>query len=101
MLTDKTWVGVVPFACSAWPKPGWPSDPNSGGDLVGCHSGPDIHDHPQVIIHAPNHPFGHTDEMYGRARRRLQRALRRRLGAVHQADDLPVDLGGPLDAQPG
>lgn len=29
------------------------------------HSGPDTHDHPQVIIiHAPNHPFGHTDEMY-------------------------------------
>ena len=62
-LADATWVGVVPFA-SVWPKPGWPSDPNSGGDLVGCHSGPDVHDHPQVIIHAPNHPFGHTDEMY-------------------------------------
>ncbi len=62
-LADATWVGVVPFA-SVPPKPGWPSDPNSGGDLVGCHSGPDVHDHPQVIIHAPNHPFGHTDEMY-------------------------------------
>jgi prepilin-type N-terminal cleavage/methylation domain-containing protein/prepilin-type processing-associated H-X9-DG protein len=61
-LADATWVGVVPFA-SVWPKPGWPSDPNSGGDLVGCHSGPDVHDHPQVIIHAPNNPFGHTDEM--------------------------------------
>jgi prepilin-type processing-associated H-X9-DG protein len=31
---------------------------------VGAHSGPDVHDHPDVIIHAPNHPFGHTDEMY-------------------------------------
>ncbi|QEH36047.1 hypothetical protein OJF2_46050 [Aquisphaera giovannonii] len=62
-LCDGTWVGVVPFA-SVWPKPGWPSDPNSAGDLVGSHSGPDVHDHPQVIIHAPNHPFGHTDEMY-------------------------------------
>jgi prepilin-type processing-associated H-X9-DG protein len=62
-LADATWVGVVPFA-SVPPKPGWPSDPNSGGDLVGCHSGPDVHDHPQVIIHAPNNPFGHTDEMY-------------------------------------
>jgi len=62
-LADCTWVGVVPFA-SVWPKPGWPSDPNSGGDLVGAHSGPDVHDHPQVIIHAPNHPFGHTDEMF-------------------------------------
>ncbi len=62
-LADATWFGVVPFA-SVPPKPGWPSDPNSGGDLVGAHSGPDVHDHPQVIIHAPNNPFGHTDEMY-------------------------------------
>jgi prepilin-type processing-associated H-X9-DG protein len=62
-LSDNTWVGVVPFSCVV-PKPGWPSDPNSGGDMVGAHSGPDVHDHPQVIIHAPNHPFGHTDEMY-------------------------------------
>lgn len=63
MLSDKTWVGVVPGAATC-PKPGWPSDCNSGGCLVGAHSGPDTHDHPQVIIHAPNHPFGHTDEMY-------------------------------------
>ena len=62
-LADATWFGVVPFA-SVYPKPGWPSDPNSGGDLVSAHSGPDVHDHPSVIIHAPNHPFGHTDEMY-------------------------------------
>jgi prepilin-type processing-associated H-X9-DG protein len=63
VLTDKTWVGVVPFACTP-PKPPFPSDPNGGGCLVGAHSGPDVHDHPQVIIHAPNNPFGHTDEMY-------------------------------------
>ena len=62
-LSDKTWVGVVPFACTP-SKPGWPSPPNSGGCLVGAHSGPDTHDHPQVIIHAPNNPFGHTDERY-------------------------------------
>jgi prepilin-type N-terminal cleavage/methylation domain-containing protein/prepilin-type processing-associated H-X9-DG protein len=62
-VSDNTWYGVVPFS-SVWQKPGLPSDPNSGGDLVGCHSGPDIHDHPQVIIHPPNHPFRHTDEMY-------------------------------------
>ena len=42
----------------------WPSDCNGGGCLVGVHSGPDAHDHPQVIIHAPNNPFGHTDEMW-------------------------------------
>jgi hypothetical protein len=23
-----------------------------------------VRDHPQVIIHAPNNPFGHTDQMY-------------------------------------
>ena len=32
--------------------------------MVAAHSGPDTHDHPQVIIHAPNNPFGHTDEMF-------------------------------------
>lgn len=63
VLCDSTWVGVVPYACTP-PRPRWPSDPNSGGNLVGAHSGPDVRDHPTVIIHAPNHPFGHTDEMY-------------------------------------
>jgi prepilin-type processing-associated H-X9-DG protein len=62
-ISDNTWFGVVPFGIAA-PKPGLASDPNSAGCLVGAHSGPDVHDHPQVIIHAPNHPFKHTDEMY-------------------------------------
>ncbi|RLS46084.1 MAG: DUF1559 domain-containing protein [Planctomycetota bacterium] len=62
-LSNKTWYGTVPFAATC-PKPGWASECNSAGCLVGAHSGPDTHDHPQVIIHAPNHPFGHTDEMY-------------------------------------
>jgi prepilin-type N-terminal cleavage/methylation domain-containing protein len=62
-LSNKTWYGTVPYAATC-PKPGWPSDCNSAGCLVGAHSGPDTHDHPQVIIHAPNHPFGHTDEMF-------------------------------------
>ncbi|RPI91233.1 MAG: DUF1559 domain-containing protein, partial [Planctomycetaceae bacterium] len=56
-LSDKTWFGVPPFAATC-PKPGWPSECNSAGCLVGVHSGPDTHDHPQVIIHAPNNPFG-------------------------------------------
>ena len=38
---------------------------SGAGCLVGVHSGPDTHDHPQVIIHAPNDPFGHTDQMWG------------------------------------
>ena len=62
-LSDKTWVGVPPFSVSC-PKFPFASDCNSGGDLVGVHSGADIHDHPQVIIHAPNNPVGHTDQMW-------------------------------------
>ncbi len=66
-LSNNTWVGVVPHAVvtprlDLFP---WPSENNAATDLVGCHSGPDVHDHPQVIIHAPNNPFGHTDEMWG------------------------------------
>ncbi len=63
ILSNKTWVGVVPFGATC-PKGSFPSDCNSAGCLVGAHSGPDTHDHPQVVIHAPNNPFGHTDEMY-------------------------------------
>ena len=63
ILSNKTWYGTVPNAATC-PKGHWPSECNSAGCLVGAHSGPDTHDHPQVIIHAPNHPFGHTDEMY-------------------------------------
>src|SRR5262249_50862526 len=51
-LSRKTWVGTVPNACTP-PMPRWRSDPNGAGCLVGAHSGPDVHDHPQVIIHAP------------------------------------------------
>ena len=67
VLSNKTWVGVVPGAVTP-PRLDlrpWPSENNGAGCLVGVHSGPDTHDHPQVIIHAPNDPFGHTDEMWG------------------------------------
>ena len=67
ILSNNTWVGVVPTAVVS-PRLDlrpWLSDNNAATDLVGCHSGPDVHDHPQVIIHAPNNPFGHTDEMWG------------------------------------
>lgn len=66
-LSNKTWVGVVPGAVTP-PRldlRAWPSENNGAGCLVGVHSGPDTHDHPEVIIHAPNDPFGHTDEMWG------------------------------------
>ncbi len=67
ILSNKTWVGVVPAAVTP-PRLDlrpWPSENNAAGCLVGVHSGPDTHDHPQVIIHAPNDPFGHTDQMWG------------------------------------
>jgi prepilin-type N-terminal cleavage/methylation domain-containing protein len=63
ILSNKTWVGVVPWSAT-WPKAPFPSSCNSGGALVAAHSGPEPHDRPQVVIHAPNNPFGHTDEMY-------------------------------------
>ena len=63
ILSDKTWVGVPPFSATC-PKYPFASACNSGGALVGAHSGPDTHDRPQTIIHAPNNPFGHTDEMW-------------------------------------
>ena len=63
VLSDKTWVGVVPFSASC-PKAGFFSECNSGGNFVGVHSGADLHDHPQVIIHAPNNVFSHTDGMH-------------------------------------
>lgn len=66
-LSHKTWVGVVPWAVTP-PRLDlhpWPSENNAAGCLVGVHSGPDTHDSPEVIIHAPNDPFGHTDQMWG------------------------------------
>lgn len=66
-LSRKTWVGVVPGSatCPRLDLRPWPSGCDSGGCLVGVHSGPDVHDLPQVSIHAPNHPFGHADQMWG------------------------------------
>ena len=65
ILTNKTWVGVVPWSCTP-PQvpPVGIGNTNSGGCLVGVHSGPDVHDHPNILIHTPDNPFGHTDEMY-------------------------------------
>jgi prepilin-type N-terminal cleavage/methylation domain-containing protein len=67
ICSNKTWVGVVPHAVTP-PRldlRNWLSENNSGGCLVGVHSGPDTRDHPEVAIHAPNNPFGHTDQMWG------------------------------------
>ncbi len=63
ILCDSTWVGVVPFACTP-PTPALAVGPEQRREPRGAHSGPDVRDHPNIIIHAPNHPFGHTDEMF-------------------------------------
>ncbi len=64
VLSDKTWVGVVP-ASATCPKPRFRfSDCNASGAFVSAHSGPDPGDLPDVIIHAPNNPFAHTCGMY-------------------------------------
>jgi len=63
-LSDKTWVGVVPYSVTCKKQNGVVTDDcDCGGALVQGHSGPDLHDHPQVIIHQPNHPAQHPDQL--------------------------------------
>ena len=63
-LSDKTWTGVVPFGVTCRKRNGVLTDDcDSGGALVQAHSGPDRHDHPEVIIHQPNHPAQHADQL--------------------------------------
>jgi prepilin-type N-terminal cleavage/methylation domain-containing protein len=63
-LSDKTWTGVVPFSVTCGKVNGVVTDDcDSGGALVQGHSGPDRHDHPEVIIHQPNHPARHADQL--------------------------------------
>src|SRR5258708_36751035 len=69
-LSDAVWRGVVPgwahFARpqfgsvgSGGPGTNW----DSGGSYVGAHSGPSVFESP-VVIHPPNSPLGHTDQMF-------------------------------------
>src|SRR5947209_4812144 len=37
---------------------------NTAACLVGAHSAAGATGHPTIIIHAPNNPFGHTDQMW-------------------------------------
>jgi prepilin-type processing-associated H-X9-DG protein len=69
-LADAVWPGVVPgaehfsynqFASSGTGGPGINYD--NAGSYVGANSGPSIYESPQVI-HPPNWPGGHTDQMY-------------------------------------
>ena len=69
-LTDTTWVGIIPgyrhFAFGAFASLG------TGGEgvnydyanaILAAHSGPSLYEDP-VVIHPPDSPLGHTDEMY-------------------------------------
>ena len=69
-LADAVWPGVVPgakhysyneFASSGTGGTGINYD--NAGSYLGANSGPSIYEDPQ-IIHPPNSPIGHTDEMY-------------------------------------
>ncbi len=70
ILADSSWVGIVPgfrhFAYGAFASAG------TGGQgvdydypcaLLAVHSGPSLYESP-MVIHPPNSPLGHTDEMY-------------------------------------
>jgi prepilin-type processing-associated H-X9-DG protein len=68
-LSDAVWPGVMsgsahfarpPFGSigSGGPGTNW----DSGGSYLGAHSGPSIYEFP-VVIHPPNSPLGHTDQM--------------------------------------
>ena len=69
-LADAVWAGVVPgakhfsyneFASSGTGGTGINYD--NAGSYVGANSGPSIYEDPQ-IIHPPNWPGGHTDQMH-------------------------------------
>lgn len=63
VVSDKTWVGVLPSAATC-PKPRFAfSGCNWAGALVSVHSGPDPGDS-EPIIHAPSNPLCHTCGMY-------------------------------------
>jgi prepilin-type N-terminal cleavage/methylation domain-containing protein/prepilin-type processing-associated H-X9-DG protein len=69
-LADATWVGIIPgyrhFAYNMFASSG---TGGSGinydypGAILAAHSGPSLYESP-VVIHPPNSPLGHTDEMY-------------------------------------
>ncbi|MBI3407299.1 MAG: DUF1559 domain-containing protein [Planctomycetes bacterium] len=68
-LGDSVWPGAVPFSTHfAWPPfaslgTGGTNRPYDGpGAFVGAHGGPCPYEDP-VVIHPPNSPLGHSDQM--------------------------------------
>src|SRR5260221_95794 len=69
-LADASWVGIVPgyrhFAYNAFASAGTGGvgvNYDYPGSILAAHSGPSLYESP-VVIHPPNSPLGHTDEMY-------------------------------------
>jgi prepilin-type N-terminal cleavage/methylation domain-containing protein/prepilin-type processing-associated H-X9-DG protein len=69
-LADATWVGIIPgyrhFAYNAFASAGTGGlgvNYDYASAILAVHSGPSLYESP-VVIHPPNSPLGHTDEMY-------------------------------------
>ncbi len=69
-LADATWVGIIPgyrhFADNAFASAGTGGlgvNYDYSSAILAVHSGPSLYESP-VVIHPPNSPLGHTDEMY-------------------------------------
>ena len=69
-LADATWVGIIPgyrhFAYNAFASAGTGGlnvNYDYAAAALAVHSGPSLYESP-VVIHPPNSPLGHTDEMY-------------------------------------
>ena len=69
-LADASWVGIIPgyrhFAYNAFASAGTGGlglNYDYASAILAVHSGPSLYESP-VVIHPPNSPLGHTDEMY-------------------------------------
>jgi prepilin-type N-terminal cleavage/methylation domain-containing protein/prepilin-type processing-associated H-X9-DG protein len=69
-LADATWVGIIPgyrhFAYNAFASlgtGGFQINFDYASAILAVHSGPSLYESP-LVIHPPNSPLGHTDEMY-------------------------------------
>jgi prepilin-type processing-associated H-X9-DG protein len=69
-LADATWVGIIPgyrhFAFGVFASLGTGGlnvNYDYPGAILAAHSGPSLYEDP-IVIHPPNSPLGHTDEMY-------------------------------------
>jgi prepilin-type N-terminal cleavage/methylation domain-containing protein/prepilin-type processing-associated H-X9-DG protein len=69
-LADATWVGIIPgyrhFAYNAFASlgtGGFDVNFDYASAILAVHTGPSLYESP-MVIHPPDSPLGHTDEMY-------------------------------------